>query len=113
LIEIHNPGAIPLQLGGLHLTDENDDRRKWGFPDGTVIPAGGYLVVFASGRNIYDTELDEQGLLHTNFGIDSKGEYLALTGPTGEAITVFDGFPNQLFDISYGLGDANTETSNS
>ena len=108
-LEIHNPSDMPLHLGGLHLTDDNDDPTKWAFPDDSVIEAGDYLVVFASGRNIHDPQLDEHGFLHTNFGLSSDGEYLALTSPAGETIFAFEGVPGQRFDISYGLGDDNAE----
>ena len=66
------------------------------------------MVVFASGRDIQDTQFDEQGFLHTNFGLSSDGEYLALTSPSGDEISSYDGVPGQRVDISYGLdGDGN------
>ena len=68
---------------GMHLTDDAGDLTKWTFPAGTVIETDGYLVVFASGRDIQDPSLDENGYLHTNFKIDSDGDYLAVTTSDG------------------------------
>src|SRR5262245_46240579 len=49
-IEIHNPGDAPIDLVGWHLTDNESNPTKWTFPS-VVVPAGGYLVVFASEDN--------------------------------------------------------------
>ncbi|MCB1094534.1 MAG: CotH kinase family protein [Verrucomicrobiae bacterium] len=49
-IEIYNPAAETLELQGYFLTDSADDLTKWAFPN-ISIAAGGYLVVFASGRD--------------------------------------------------------------
>src|ERR1043165_3249823 len=70
-IEIHNPDAAPLALGGYSLTDEATSLTKWTFP-AVTLESGGYLVVFASGKN----RTDPGGRLHTNFQLSSGGEYL-------------------------------------
>ena len=87
-IELHNFLGQPIDIGGLHLTDSRDDPTKWQIPQGTVIPASGYLVVFASGRDVRDPALDQNGFLHTNFQLDPDGEYLAITSATGTVIDV-------------------------
>jgi hypothetical protein len=102
-VEIHNRQPRPLDLGGLHLTDDPTDPMRWAFPPGTVIPANGYLVVFASGLDIADPARDELGLLHTNFRLGSGGEYLALTNLDGAVISAFvPQFASQATNISYG-----------
>ena len=101
-IEIYNPGTAAVDLGGFHLTDDVDQPTKWAVPDGTTIGGLDYLVLFASGENITDTQLDQQGLLHANFAIDADGEYVALTGAEGETVHELI-LPNQQTDISYGL----------
>ena len=101
-IEIFNPSPTTIDLGGFHLTDSRNDLTKWKFPTGTTIGEFGYLVVFASGENIRNSNLDQQGLLHTNFVLQSSGEYLALTGAEGEIVHELS-FPKQQTDISYGL----------
>src|SRR4051812_3389250 len=49
-IEIHNDSTAQASLAGWHLTDSAANLTKWTFP-ATNLPAGGYLVVFASGKN--------------------------------------------------------------
>ena len=49
-IELFNPGEAGVNLAGYGLSDDETLPFKWKFPD-TVIPAGGYLVVFASDRD--------------------------------------------------------------
>lgn len=44
-IELHNPAAAPADLGGWWLSDDFRTPRKFQLPAGTVIPAGGHLVV--------------------------------------------------------------------
>ncbi|MEO6243848.1 MAG: CotH kinase family protein [Opitutaceae bacterium] len=99
-IEIHNPDATPVNLAGWYLTDDLTDKLKWQFPAVTV-PAGGYLIVWASGENRRDATKP----LHANFALDSAGEYLALVKPDGiTAVTEFaPAFPAQFEDFSYGV----------
>lgn len=104
-IEIQNLLDVDLNLSGIHLTDNEDVPLKWQFPAGTVISAGQYIVVFASGMDINDPVLDEQGLLHTNFRIGNGGEYLALTAQNGSIVDVYDSAPEQFLNISYGRLD--------
>src|SRR5688572_16745375 len=66
-IEIRNIGDTAGDLQGHHLTDTADELDKWTFPAGTLVPAGGYIIVFASGR---DT-IDVQGRRHTNFALEA------------------------------------------
>ncbi len=49
-IEIHNPGGDTLNLEGYSLSDELAVPAKWTFP-AYRIPPGGYLAVFASGKD--------------------------------------------------------------
>ncbi len=62
-IELANTGDRDVSLDGLYLTDTYTNLTKWSFPAGQVVPAGGYLVVFA------DAEPGETitGEPHTSF----------------------------------------------
>lgn len=102
-IEIYNPGANPVNLGGWHLTDEPDQLALWTFPN-LVLPGQGFTVVFASGKD----RRDPNGLLHANFKLDREGEYLALIQPDGRTIAsqFAPQFPPQITDVSYGLAMA-------
>ncbi|MBX3433148.1 MAG: lamin tail domain-containing protein [Pirellulales bacterium] len=99
-VELRNTTDAAIDLAGWHLTDNENNLTKWTFP-AVEIPANGYLVVFASGK---DRAVPGQNL-HTNFALSSEGEYLALVQPDGVTVVdTFDPFPAQLADISYGRG---------
>ena len=103
-IEIQNSRSTPGNIGGYYLTDDATNFTKWQIPVGTVIPPAGYLVIVASGADLTETTLDEQGLLHTNFRLDREGEYLGLVSPDGWSIidAFSPQFPSQLSNASYG-----------
>ena len=101
-IEILNVSDRSLDIGGMHLTDDAGDPTKWSFPSGTSIEVGEFAVVFASGDDIADPSLDENGYLHTNFRLSGEGEYLALTDAGGQIIHEFaPTFPVQRTDVSH------------
>ena len=85
-IEVLNRGNQQLDLSGMFLSDSSQEPTKWSFPPGTVLPAGGFLVIWADG----DTGADKG--LHASFKLSKKGERLLLTAPqaTGEAMTIVD-----------------------
>ncbi|MCU0915114.1 MAG: lamin tail domain-containing protein [Planctomycetes bacterium] len=98
-IEIHNPTAATIDLDGWYLTDDLKKPEKWQFPE-VQLAAGGYLVVFASGKD----RRQATGPLHTNFSLQASGESVALVGPDGRTIaSAYRDYPPQLVDISYGL----------
>ncbi len=98
-IEIHNPDSMPADLDGWYLTDDADDLQKWQF-SGITIAAGGYQIIFASGKDTSDT--------HANFQLDKGGEFLALVQPDGITVAhAFNNeFPRQAADVSYGVNEA-------
>src|SRR5690349_12815648 len=100
-IEVHNVTAAPVSLQGWHLTDDKTQPAKWTFP-AVTLPADGYLLVFASGKN--RAVAGKQ--LHTNFSLAAGGEYLALFPPEDGAApsTVLDPYPRQQPDVSFGFG---------
>lgn len=71
VIELHNAGATAADLSGKSLSDDPLLPRKFVFPAGTSIAAGGYLVVYA------DSELTAPGL-HTDFALDAEGDQVRL-----------------------------------
>ncbi|MFN0126694.1 MAG: CotH kinase family protein [Verrucomicrobiales bacterium] len=99
-VELYNPGLAPIDLAGWFLTDDPERLNQWMFPS-VVNPPGGYLVVFASGK---DRRIPSQRL-HTNFRLASSGEFLALVRPDG--VTISSGFdpqfPAQTAGTSYGF----------
>ena len=111
-IEIFNSGPDTADLGGCFLTDEEGDMTKWRLP-AVQLPAGGFLLVFASGKNRSGAGSE----LHTNFNIAKAGEYLALVAPDGSTVIAEFGsatspLPAQFEGVSYGLMQTgNTKTT--
>ena len=99
-IELRNASAAAVNLVGWTLTDTATSPAMWAFP-AVSLPANGYLVVFASGKNraVVGREL------HTNFKLASGGEYLGLFPPRSavSASEFSPVFPPQVTDVSYGL----------
>jgi hypothetical protein len=96
-IELYNSSGSAVSLTGWSLTDNAADLTKWRFPP-ALLPANGYLVVFASSR---DTNV--AGQLHTNFKLSSSPSYLALADAAGNIISAFTpAYPQQYTDVSYG-----------
>ncbi len=108
-IELHNLNATPQDLTGWHLTDTQADPLKWTFPTGTTLAANGYMVVFATNRDIKAPN----GELHTNFKLDAGGEYLGLVQPDGVTIAsqYAPVYPQQYTDVSYGLSTQTATTT--
>ena len=98
-LELYNSGLGSLNLSGYHLTDDPADFSKWAFPSVTLEP-GGFLVVFASGKD----RDPEGGELHANFKLSAGGDYLALV--LADGVTVVDDYDPQFSamadDESYG-----------
>ena len=98
-IEIHNPDPDDADLSGWALRDAGN---AWLFPERTIVPAGGYLVVFASGQEV-ENYTDAAGNLHTTFKLDATGEPLALLRPDGGIAFEYSDVPGQHEDVGYGL----------
>src|SRR4029079_3316943 len=82
----------------LVLSDAPAQPFKWAFPSGTL-PAGGYLLVFASEKNRAPTGAPA----HNNFKLNRDGEFLALSGPNGTVHVFSPTFPPQVEDVSFGI----------
>ena len=99
-IELFNPNGQPFDLTGCSLSDNPAEPAKWAFPARISIPAGGYLVVFASGKTRATAGLP----LHTSFSIASAGEYLGLSDASGNVISSFSPtYPPQSANVSWGV----------
>ncbi|MCX8157985.1 MAG: lamin tail domain-containing protein [Verrucomicrobiae bacterium] len=97
-IEVHNLTTNAVSLGGYYLTDDPAHLRKWAFPE-MVLPADGYLLVFASGKN----RRNPAARLHANFELAAEGEFLALTDGQAVVHGFVPTYPPQSEDISYGI----------
>jgi Lamin Tail Domain/CotH kinase protein/Putative Ig domain/Bacterial TSP3 repeat len=97
IIELHNAGGAPIDLGGKSLTDDPSRKDRFVFAAGTVIRAGGYLVMYA------DSDFAGQGL-HTGFQLDQGGDavYLYDTAGAGQGLIDSVVFGPQVSDRSIG-----------
>ncbi|MBK8100456.1 MAG: lamin tail domain-containing protein [Planctomycetes bacterium] len=75
-LELHNRGLFDIDASGWHLTDDPAVPTKWTLPVGSIVPAGGTLLVWC------DNELE--GPLHANFRLSGLGETVALFLPGGQ-----------------------------
>ena len=96
-IELANVSNFDVDLSGFYLSDDPDDLTQWSFPQGTVIGAGGYLLVWADGD-------DGDPGIHTNFGLSKSGEDLLLVGPSGSEVLDSVSFGAQDPDVSSARG---------
>ncbi len=91
-IEIYNGGTTPVDLSGMYLSDNLAD-PEWRFPAGTVIAAGGFLVVWA--------DASQSNPAYASFNLNTQGEFICLLM---NDTTLIDSiaFTQQFDDISYG-----------
>ncbi len=80
-LEIFNAGTSDLDLGGYYLTDTWTNRLAWPFPFGSVVPAGGFLTVWADG----EPGESASGIPHTSFRLSATNGVVALVRDEGGA----------------------------
>jgi hypothetical protein len=95
-IELHNTGSQPYSLNGVYLTDNMAEPGRWRLPNLTI-PAGGFVLVWASG----DTT---RGNLHANFTLSGYGECVGLHRLQGSQYVMMDTlcYGPQVEDVSWG-----------
>ncbi|WP_414660009.1 lamin tail domain-containing protein [Horticoccus sp. 23ND18S-11] len=105
LIELHNAGPTAVDLAGRSLSDDPATPRKYIFPAGTTLAAGGYLVVYA------DTDTTAPGL-HTGFALDAEGDQVLLYDNVASGGALLDAitFGIQIPDFSIARTGANAAT---
>ncbi|MEA5060342.1 MAG: lamin tail domain-containing protein [Candidatus Pelethousia sp.] len=101
-IELYNGTGAELDFSGYGLSDNLKDPHKWTFPQGSKLPAGGYLLVYCA-----KSSLEVSGLLCTGFGLSKSGESLYLTDAYYNIVQQLD-IPALLSDVSYARDDAGT-----
>ncbi|MCC6231712.1 MAG: lamin tail domain-containing protein, partial [Verrucomicrobiales bacterium] len=80
--ELYNAGPTPADLSAFTLTDVLTNATKFVIPNGTVIPPGGFLVVWAD----EETGQTTPEALHVNFKLSGAGEALGLFAPDGAPV---------------------------
>jgi regulation of enolase protein 1 (concanavalin A-like superfamily) len=96
--ELYNPGATAVDLTGYALSDSVTVPRKFVIPQGTVIPAQGFLLVWADNH----PERNQPGHdLHVPFKLSASGELILLTALDGTRADLVS-FGPQAQDVSEG-----------
>lgn len=94
-IELYNAGDTALELGGVGVSDGQNNRYKFTFPADAVIPADGYVIICCDDTDAVNSEY------HAAFKISAAGETIYLTGADGSDIDVVT-VPELETDITYG-----------
>ncbi|MEO0558812.1 MAG: lamin tail domain-containing protein, partial [Bacteroidota bacterium] len=97
-IELYNPANSAVDLSGYTLTDDLTEPARWRIPDGTTIPAGGYLILWADGENAIPPTASA---LHTDFKLSASGEQVGLYDVSGGVVDTLTYGP-QTTDVSFG-----------
>ncbi|MHC1763669.1 MAG: lamin tail domain-containing protein [Verrucomicrobiia bacterium] len=100
--ELFNPNPDPFALSGYFLTDDPLQWDKFPVPASTVIPGGGFLIVWADGRPELNGASLGNGALHANFQLSKDGEMIGLFGPDGTPEATI-AFGPQRANVSEGL----------
>lgn len=99
-IELYNSGASTVSLSGYYLSDDSTNNTKWQFPAGVNIAAGGYLRIWASGR---DETVGQ--ICHTNFTLKqtkNNNEWVVLSDPSALRIDYIEITQKTQLGHSYG-----------
>jgi hypothetical protein len=96
---LHNAGTEAVDISGYGLTDDITTPSEYNFPDGTIIPAGGYLLVWADNQ----PNQEGPGRYHATFGLSGTGDEINLFSPAGILVDRVDfNTHRQTNDISEG-----------
>lgn len=102
-IELFNPGANAVDLADASLSDDPAAPRKFVFPTGASIPAGGYYVIYADGSS-------PASATNTGFSPPRDGGAILLFEPlsAGGGLRASVGYGRQISDFSIGRVPAGT-----
>lgn len=88
-IELYNPGDSPVDVSGW----EVEDAITYTIPNGTAIPAGGYLVIG-----------EDPATLQNEYGVAALGPYSGNLSSKGERIDLRDSGGTLIDRVHYGVG---------
>ncbi|HEY8938406.1 MAG TPA: CotH kinase family protein [Cyclobacteriaceae bacterium] len=87
-IELYNKSAVPVDVAGLFITDDLNNKTKYKIPSGhakTIIQPGSYLLLWA------DDQVN-QGVTHLSFKLSADGEAVGLYQVVGQDTLSLDAF---------------------
>src|SRR4029078_12615530 len=99
--ELFNPNETLVNLIGYYLTDDLSRPTKWTIPTNTIIPARGFLLVWADDGAALNPSTNTD--LHANFKLNAFGESIGLFAPDGISPEHLVSFGPQFQDVSQGL----------
>ena len=94
-VELYNGADMPLDLSGYGLSDKPSKPFKAVLPEGTVIPAHGYLTIFCD-----KTLTASPGEIFAPIGISADGETILLSHPTKGTLDLVE-VPASDQDVTY------------
>lgn len=92
-VELYNKSGQPVDISGWYLTDNLTNLDKWEINANTILPADGYLIIWAD-------EDSAQGVDHANFKLSASGETLWLLNSNLELVDSVS-FGTQTTDMGY------------
>jgi len=96
-VELYNDEDAPVDVSGMYLTDDPAFPLQWQIPAATVIPAKGFLLVWA------DNDAAD-GPLHATFKLSSAGETVALFHNDANANVLIDSLTYASLDPDESFG---------
>jgi hypothetical protein len=93
-VELYNNTGATIDLGEYWLSDDHANPMKWMFPDSTLIPSGGYLIVWC------DNDTFQAGV-HAFFRLSGAGEQMMISDPSGSVIDSIT-YGAQMGDTTFG-----------
>ena len=102
--ELYNTDLVnPADISGLYLTDTSANPLQFHIPSGTIIPPGGFLLVWAD-NDTTENGTGTNGDLHVSFNLSKAGEAIGLYAAYGTNIVQVDyiTFGSQTNNVSEG-----------
>ena len=92
-IELYNPTDETIVLGGMYLSDDPDDLKRWKMPSAVGgIPAKGYQVIWLGSNDIRTSQAP--------FNLDCDGGTICLSDKDGHLVATVD-YPEAMSRTSY------------
>ena len=92
-VELYNPSAEAVALGGCYLSDDASNLKKWKMPAAIgSVPARGYKVIWLGNNELLNT--------HCPFSLDADGGNIYLSDASGNLLTQAS-YPTSMERIAY------------
>jgi len=106
-IELMNPAAVPANVGGWFISDDFASPKKYRIPNGTTIPAGGFIVLhedtsFGTGTNGFSfSSKGDEAYLFSGDGTNLTGYLQGYEFGAAENGVSFGRYQNSLTNIHF------------